>query len=401
MTACTGCTACAASCPKEAITMQANTEGFLHPYINAAGCNDCGLCCQICPVNNKLIKRTNTGLEKQREPLHVYAAWNLDKTIRSQSSSGGVFTALAENTLYRGGVVVGAAFDNNVIVRHIIIETSAELQRLRASKYVQSKIPLDLYREIRKLLKQERPVLFSGTPCQVAGVQSFLGKSYSKLYCCDVVCHGVPSPSFFARYVQHNLERGVDLTNVSFRDKTTGWKKSCVCHHLKNGKKILIDPRDDLYMEAFARDYTLRQSCYSCGFTSTHRFGDLTLGDFWGVGKKYPEYDHDDKGTSLVLVNTKKGQTWIEACSSNLFCGAADLDTAIDGNPMLARPSNCPPQRSRFFKDFDELNFTAFIKKYRLCRSMFFLRFLSVVYRRTMAIFKKVTKPRWKGRTSI
>lgn len=381
--ACTGCGACAAACPANAISLQPDDEGFLHPHISGEICTDCGLCQKICPINSGLL--ANDANDSQHRADHlpaVYAAWHRDDSIRFASSSGGVFTALAENILKEGGGVVGAAFDDQLVVRHRLAQTLADMDRLRGSKYVQSEISPAIYRQIHKLLHDGRNVLFSGTPCQVASLRNFLVKDYDKLFCCDIVCLGVPSPLFFARYVQYNIVRGKRLLNISFRDKITGWKRYSLTRHLHGGISKSIDIFADPYMLAFLRNFALRPSCYNCKFKSTLRHGDLTLGDFWGVAKRYPEYDKDDQGTSLVLVNTEKGKNLLENCSPHLFLGSADLDTAIAGNPMLIRSANFPPERNTFYHDLQVDSFAMITKKYRLFQPSFLRRVFSAGKRR-------------------
>lgn len=381
--ACTGCAACAAICPVDAIAMRPDAEGFHHPNIDSDVCTDCGMCRKICPVNKPRGNKSSGDVEeKTASSPAVWAAWHLDEEIRRQSSSGGVFTALAENVLAKGGVVVGAAFDQQLVVRHCIIESITDLHRLRGSKYVQSEISPELYRTVRHLLKEGRTVLFSGTPCQVAGIRKFIKGPCDRFYCCDIVCHGVPSARLFKKYVQENLKKDEQLTTVSFRDKATGWKKFNICWHLDGGKTrsfgvMLADP----YMAAFLRDIALRESCYMCHFTNIHRAGDLTMADFWGVTKKYPEYDTDDKGTSLVLVNTPKGQAWLDGCRTRLFLGPADLDTAIIGNPMLVRSVPRPLDRDVFYIDLDALTFNSLVRKYQLGTPPFYGRVFNLLKR--------------------
>ena len=388
---CTGCAACAGACPENAITMQADEEGFLHSQIDLDKCNDCGLCRQICPVNRKkTLANVHDNAAVRIFPPQVFAAWHLDNDVRRKSSSGGVFSALADDVFSRGGVVVGAAFDENMVVRHLLIENPSELHLLRGSKYVQSDFSPKLYQQIEETLKKGRKVLFSGTPCQVAGLRGFLRREYDELFCCDIVCHGVPSPLLFSHYIRHNLESGNELNGLSFRDKTTGWKHFSIRQYFSDGtdklKSILKDP----YMVAFLYDYALRPSCYACAFTTTRRFGDLTIADFWGVANKYPEYDLGDKGTSLLLVNTKKGATWLDTCRSSLFLGPADLDTAIVGNPMLVRSSKRPVQRNAFYQDLGKMPFSGIIRKYHLHPPSLFRRLAGRIKRRIVAEIKRV-----------
>jgi ferredoxin len=387
--ACTGCAACTAACPTMAISMHPDAEGFLRPKINAEICTDCDLCRKICPVNRTNASE-NAPLERPERgrPLNVFAAWHLDEAIRHESSSGGVFTALAENILARGGVVAGAAFDDNLVVRHILVENTNDLHRLRGSKYVQSEIPLALYHQIRDRLKQGQLVFFSGTPCQVAGLTSFLGKSYANLFCCDIACHGVPSPLLLARYVRYNQARGEQLVKISFRDKAKGWKHSGIRRHLHNGESKFTAVFSDPFMSAFHRDYALRFSCYVCQFASSIRPGDLTIADFWGVAERYPEYDCDDKGTSLILVNTEKGRDWLEMSQQWLFLGPSDIETAISGNPVLVRPSPRAVERTTFYRDLNTISFSRLISKYRLGPPSLSRRIVRSVARRIVSTYR-------------
>ena len=377
--ACTGCAACAAICQLACIVMQPDSEGFLRPNINHSQCTSCHRCSATCPIlqleyvgegskdtmlHVSVASAQSVANEKQL-PI-VYAAWHLDSSIRYESSSGGVFTALADNILADGGAVAGAAFDDLLVVRHIIIEKVADLQRLRGSKYVQSEIAPAFLLRMRDLLEQGRKVLFSGTPCEVTGLRSFLNHPYDNLFCCDFICHGVPSPMLFKKYIQKDEVSRKQLTGVTFRDKTNGWKKFQISRQMQNGKKIIYDSMVDPYMSAFLKDYALRPSCYECHFKSTERVGDLTIADFWGVKKTYPEYDPDDKGTSLILVNNKKGSSWLLACHAMLFLGKADIKTAIAGNPSLVRPVSRPAQRDTFYIDLKVFSFTKVIEKYHL-----------------------------------
>jgi coenzyme F420-reducing hydrogenase beta subunit len=366
LNSCTGCAVCAAACPGSAISMCPDAEGFLFPRIDTISCNDCGLCRTACPVRENCSQdgrpEARAGI---RKPASVFAAWHLDTVTRGESSSGGVFTALAETILRHGGVVCGAAFGDDGVVRHILIDSPADLQHLRGSKYVQSEISPACYHRIDALLNQGRQVLFSGTPCQVAALSRYLGKPFDNLFCCEIVCHGVPSPLLLARYLENCRAEGENVRKISFRNKTTGWKTYSISRQGQDGGEILVAASADPYMAAFLHDYSLRPSCYACLFKSTAQ-GDITLGDFWGVGRKYPEYDRDDKGTSLVVVNTRKGEALLESCHHILFLGKADLDTAIAGNAMLVSSCRRPPGRDTFYQDLADLSFPDLIRKYQL-----------------------------------
>ncbi len=378
--ACTGCAACAASCSEKCIALIPDLEGFLRPVIDYLNCTGCKCCSRACPILTPKISNAKRRCNSEPCPSDsdtcnvyetitypvVYAAWNLDYDIRKKSSSGGVFTALAENILSQGGVVVGAAFDNSFIVRHIIIDKGSELYRLRGSKYVQSEINPILLCQVNELLKKDIPVLFSGTPCEVAGLISFLGRSYDNLYCCDLICHGVPSSMLFDCYIKYIESKYGRLIDISFRDKSKGWEKSGVRQSLKNGTSRFVKAVSDPYMRAFLRDYALRPSCYDCKYKNTSRVGDLTIADFWGVKNKYPMYDSDAKGTSAVIVNNEKGKSWFNACNSKLYIGVADINTAIMGNPSLVKSCSYPPEREHFYQDLKVLSFSKIIQKYHL-----------------------------------
>jgi coenzyme F420-reducing hydrogenase beta subunit len=394
--ACVGCAACAAACPKDCITMRPDSEGFPNPQIDMTVCNDCGLCRRICAVNRKM---SPTALEGRGEnlgkPLKVFAAWYLDEAIRRESTSGGVFTALAGNILAQGGAIVGAAFDDHLVVRHTLIEMSADIHRLRGSKYVQSQIAPILYRQILDVLEHDRPVLFSGTPCQIAAVQSFLRKPYEKLFCSDLICMGVPSPELFRKYVEwRSAKTGMRLLSCEFRNKTHGWKSPCIAHRTAGGNLICERTGQNPYSRAFYMGIALRPSCYACSHKGIARFGDVTIGDFQGQGvaKKYPEYDRDDKGTSLVLVNTEKGRAWLDACQPSLFLGPVDLDIAVAGNPLLVHSCPRPPKRDTFYRDLNTFPFASLMRKYRLRPPSFLRRVLSRIKRRFLAACRKVVQ---------
>jgi len=356
--------------------MQPDEEGFVFPVTDITQCNHCNFCQKTCPIWTKNGQKEN-ATDNGKKPLDVYAAWNLDSEIRQESSSGGVFSALAEYILSKDGVVVGAAFDEQLVVHHIIIEDPSQLNRLRGSKYVQSEISSRLYKSIRSYLQKGRTVLFSGTPCQIAGLHGYLHKEYNNLFCCDIICHGVPSPLFFNEYITYSQRNGRRILNIKFREKLVGWKDFRVKQVFQNGteiqnecKKMFLDP----YMAGFLRDYCLRESCYRCAFASVSREGDLTIADFWGVGQKYPEYDKDDKGTSLVLVNTLKGKTWLEEIREKMFIGQADLNTARINNGMLEKATRRPLERNAFYSDLKKVSFKKLINKYELCGPNIFHR---------------------------
>ena len=340
---CCGCGACQQSCPKKCIAMEPDSEGFLYPKVDKAVCVNCGLCQKVCPILTK--KKALAGV------VNAYGAYMADEKIRRASSSGGMFTVLAKEILRRGGVIAGAAFDEDFSVRHILIEKDEQLHRLRGSKYVQSRME-DTYIQIQSLLKQGRAVLFTGVSCQVAGLKAFLGRDYDELYTLDVLCHGVPSPRVWKYYLAQQEEaHGEKLTAAAFRDKRLGWRKNSIC--LKFGETEYCRPNgEDAYLRWFLRDICLRPSCHSCRFKDFPRQSDLTIGDAWGIEKHMQELD-DDRGTSLVLVNSERGQALWEAVAENVVYRAGELDILLPKDADSRRSVRPHSNRSRFFAALD------------------------------------------------
>lgn len=388
--ACTGCLACAASCPNNAIDVNTNYEGFIYPSITDRLCNDCGLCQDTCPVY--LNKKSTTKIEKLDEEKFpaVFAAWHLDDKIRKKSSSGGVFSALAEEVIKKSGVVVGAAFDEHQKLYHILIEKYDDLEKLRGSKYLQSEIRPELYIKIQEVLEQNRVLLFSGTPCQVAGLNSLLCKTYENLICCDVACHGVPSPKVFDAYkIMLEKKYKANVQRIAFRLKDIGWKRFSVLFSFENNTEYRSVYNEDPFMLGFLRNLYLRPSCYVCQFACINRPGDITLADFWGVGNKYPKYDEDDKGTSLILVNSSKGNWWFNQIKKSIFFNIADIDTAVEGNPILTKPSVRPQARDTFFSDIERISFEIIMRKYQLHKPSLLQKYFRAIKRRINIIIKQ------------
>lgn len=348
---CTGCTACAAGCPKDAITMVRDSEGFSYPAVDLNACIHCGRCTAICPML------------RQREPMPLpaaFAAWNADDQIRRHSTSGGAFTALAEYILEGGGVVYGAALDGKQHLRHVACFRKEDLWRLRGAKYVQSDLG-QTFREIREALKK-RPVLFSGTPCQVDGLYRFLGGKPENLTTCDLVCHGVPSPGVWEDMVR-SMERrkGKAIQSVRFRDKVTGWKDSHLTLIYGDGTVDSAPLFATEYGRAFGRALFLRPCCHRCAYTNLNRPGDFTLGDFWGLGPdELPE--QQTRGVSLLLVNSPHGSYLFDQLP--LRRQVFPIERAVAGNPRLAFPLAPPPDRAAFFAAYALKPFEQVRKQY-------------------------------------
>lgn len=335
-TRCTGCTACAQTCGVDAIAMVRDKEGFLRPQVDLNKCVRCGRCTAVCPA---LRPREGGALPA------VFAAWNRNEEIRRDSTSGGAFTALAEYVLESGGVVFGAAFDGRCHLRHVACFRKEELWRLRGAKYVQSDLG-DTFREVKKWLKT-RPVLFSGTPCQVDGLYHYLGERPENLTTCDLVCHGVPSPGVWedmAKSIEEHKHR--ELQAVRFRNKVSGWKDSHFTAVFSDGTVDSAPLFRTEYGRAFGRALFLRSSCHHCPYASMTRPGDLTLGDFWGLAPdELP--DEQLRGVSLLLVNTPHGSHIFDQLP--LVKRPFPAERAIAGNPRLASPIPPSPQRAAFF----------------------------------------------------
>ena len=344
---CTGCGACAAICPTGCITMRQDTEGFFYPVPDRTLCTGCGRCGKVCPVLNPA---------GEHEVLPCYAAVCRDEGVRRASSSGGVFTALARQTLAAGGVVFGAAFDEKMQLRHIGIGSEAALAPLRGSKYVQSDA-LDALTGMKRELDEGKNVLFCGTPCQAAAVRRLFGRTEGLLVV-DVICHGVPSPDVFASYLRElEATQGSRVTAVNFRGKETGWKNFSLHADFENGARHTATLHDDPYMKLFLSDLTLRPSCYACKARGKTSSADITLGDFWGISKTKPQLD-DDGGVSFIGCNTERGREAVAALRE-LELHESSFDAAAAANPCLLHPVAVPAARTLFFERRGEATLAA------------------------------------------
>lgn len=336
---CCGCSACAQICPKQCIAMMPDSEGFCYPKINETICVKCGLCEKVCPM----LKSQN-----MQGQVHAWAAYCKEDKIRLASSSGGIFSLLAEEILEEGGVVFGAAFDGQMMVHHVAVESVRDLERLRGSKYLQSRIE-NSYADVKAYLAADRKVLFSGTACQIAGLLHFLGRPYEKLWTVDVLCHGVPTPTLWKNYLsEQNRAFKMPVRQISFRDKSQGWKKYQMAWKVEGGEIYRQPASRNPYMRLFLSNICLRPSCYDCHFKGFPRVSDLTLGDCWGVEQHSPEMD-DDKGTSVVIVNTEKGNTLRQKIAGRCVWKEEKLDVLLPPTADSRESVQPHPNRRRFF----------------------------------------------------
>lgn len=349
---CCGCNACVQRCPKQCIAVQEDEEGFLYPIVDLSICIDCGLCEKVCPVINQ---------ESERNPIEVFAAVNKDDSVRMQSSSGGIFTALAEKIIQEKGVVFGARFDEKWEVMHDYTETIEGLKAFRGSKYVQSRIG-DTFSQAEFFLKTGRKVMFTGTPCQIAGLRLFLRKEYENLLAVDIICHGVPSPMVWRKYLGEKIQQGglECIQSISFRNKNTGWKNySFQIEYDKNHLKSSFSEyaSQNIFMKGFLADLYLRPSCYACPSKKLKSGSDITLGDFWGIQHIKPELD-DDKGISCILVNTNKGLLYFKLLS--LMRIESTFRDVLNGNISITESVKVDEnKRDKFFSLYASLGFEA------------------------------------------
>ncbi|NLK92419.1 MAG: 4Fe-4S binding protein [Bacteroidales bacterium] len=342
---CTGCGACANICPTQAIKMTIGLHDFIYPHINNELCCNCGLCSARCPANAKPINSCNVN--------KVYAAWNKNKQVRANSSSGGVFNIIAEKIISDFGVVAGAKWTNNFHPEHCLIENKEKLFLLNGSKYVQSDTA-NIYSEVKDALKKGKNVLFSGTPCQNHALKSYLGKEYNNLYQIDLVCHGVPSYDMLCRHICEIKSSINKVVDIKFRYKNPYWDYCSVKIDFTDGSSYVKYTSDDSYFTLFNIGYSLRDSCRQCKYTNTYRYGDITLGDYWGYSPNSSKMRDFQKGISLILVNSLKGEEILDRIKGDLIIEPSTLNQAIKGNRSLKMPFSPPEgEVNEFWIDYE------------------------------------------------
>lgn len=383
---CCGCEACVQICPKHCISFDEDEKGFRYPKVETSECVDCGLCEKVCPVLHQGTPATAPTL---------YAAKNLDEEIRRTSSSGGIFTLLAEKIIVDGGVVFGAGWNEKWEVAHCHVETKDDLRVFRGSKYVQSRVGTS-FKEAEENLKKGRFVLFSGTPCQIAGFKSYLRKDYENLLTVDFICHGVPSPGVFRWYLQEELNeyarraskntvssrpihsipkgdvlvpQGLEIKGIRFRDKRDGWKKYSFALDLaeataegkKNSVSLSLNVTKHPYLRGFVRDLYLRPICHKCLFRQMKSGSDITLADFWSQNYMFPDFDNDT-GVSAVIIKTEKGAVAFQNLEG-LMSEEKSMEQIIECNPALNISNQQPEASRKFWKLRGEYTFKERVQK--------------------------------------
>ena len=342
---CSGCHACFSVCPIGCIQMELDKEGFLYPVINQELCIHCGLCQRACNIVNE--KR-----DKEIIPT-AYAIMSNNEEERINSSSGGVFALLCRNVIADNGIIFAVEFNaKEKRIQHVGVESYEDIYKLQGAKYAQSAVG-KVFHQVKENLEKDRLVLFVGTPCQIAGLDAFLGKRYNKLILVDFICHGVPSQKLMLKYLNQFIKEDFAGVRINFRDKKFGWQYYSFLIE-KDDKTIYRKIfKEDGYLCAFIKNKTLRKSCYKCSHKTLDRKSDITLGDFWGVTSIIPDMN-DGKGTSLVLVHTEKGQKLIREIEPSAKVRKVDAQIAIKHNPSAVKSVAMPKIRETIYDEIDK-----------------------------------------------
>lgn len=374
---CSGCGACEQICPQKAIFMKKDSEGFLYPVIDKNKCIDCGLCKKVCQFNIEKEKSSNTV---------AYAFINNNDTIRKNSSSGGVFFELAKYVISKNGVVFGCHFDDNLKVIHSYSRNMLECEKFQSSKYVQSNV-LNTYSEVKNFLCENKLVLYTGTPCQIVGLNLFLNKKYENLITVDLVCHGAPSPKIFDKYINELQESYKSkIKKFNFRDKSTGWNSYSYAILFENGNKLIEGHNKNPYSKLFLSNTILRPSCYNCVCVGINRTSDITLADFWGVSDKYNEM-YDNKGTSLILVHSDEGRKLLKILKLKSKLMKVDIEYAVKHNISAIESSKIPKNRKQVFRMVDSKSIEFLSHRY-----VDNLNFIKKIFTKFINIIKKIIK---------
>lgn len=351
---CCGCNACYSICPENCIEMKMDEEGFLYPCVDERKCIKCNLCKKKCPYLN----------DRKWVNFQLYGAFSNDSEVIKKSSSGGLFSLLSKIILDNDGVVYGAKYNEKNLVVHDYITTYDEIDKLRGSKYVQSDMNKSL-RKVKQHLKAGLYVLFSGTPCHIAGLKSYLDNDYENLYCIEIVCHGVPSPKVYSDYIKF-LENKFKskIKTINFREKSNGWEKYSILIQFENGKAIMENAIENTYMKGFLKDLYIRPSCFQCRFKNFSSGSDITLGDLWGVSNIDKNF-FNNNGVSIVSINTKKGKQLFDKIPEESICkNKFNLNDVIKYNPCLVKSTPLCKDKDNFFKEYNGNNLNKLVERY-------------------------------------
>lgn len=377
---CVGCRSCSQCCPKECIIMQENNEGFYFPYVEENKCIECGLCIKHCPIL--------TPVNLAEENKDYYGLYVKDKNLLLSSSSGGAFVGIASYVLEKKGVVFGCSYDDNLIAKHIVVSVCDDLIKLQGSKYVASDTN-DTYTQVKKILdKSSKMVLYTGTPCQIAGLKAFLGKDYSNLYTIDLICHGTPSQKLFSKYIEWlgNKMKG-KVIYYGFRDKDVGgW--SCGGKFKTKTKTKTLEASCDPYYASFLRGETYRESCYVCKYSNMKRVGDITIGDFWGVEKYYPN-NHNENGVSCCIVSSKKGKELFNVVSDKFEYFEVKETDLVKNNKNLLQPTLRPSVRDCVYKAVENDYFDDSFLKFDSMFEYWVKKMVRIIFPKQIVLFLK------------
>ena len=379
---CYSCRSCEQICPKRCISMQETPEGFLYPHIKSELCVDCGMCLSHCPAH---------VLPEQYNFTKKYFAGKLkNKNEIIKSSSGGAFAGFARYVLENGGIVYGAAFTEDFSVMHCRIESVEELKKLQGSKYVESNMG-ETYSEVQNSLKNGKKVLYSGTPCQIAGLRKFLACDYENLYTIDLICHGTPSRKLFKKYIEWlgNKFKG-NIIYYNFRDKQSGgWSCGGKAKTKTKTKTKTINGYNDPYYHSFLKSYTYKMSCYNCNYANIKkRPGDITIGDFWGVSYFYPQF-YSEKGVSEIITNSQKGLSLFETAANNFDFIPITYEQAVYQNGNLTAPSKMPERRKTIYNGINDLPLDRYMKSLMPTRKEFFIGWIKSIVPKSLKVFLK------------
>lgn len=355
---CTGCYACVNKCPTHCIHMEEDSEGFPYPKIDKEKCIKCNLCEKVCPIMT---------LQKEKNHFEnpiIIGAYSKNEETRLDSTSGGIFSELAEAIWQENGYVSGAVYDDEWMVKHIVTNSRNDIKKLRSSKYIQSRIE-NCYREIEEKLKKGNKVMICAAPCQIAGLVNYLGKEYDNLILCDFICRGVNSPKIFKKYLE-SLEKKyhAKISKIKFKDKTYGWHSFSTRIEFENGKKYIGNRYLDSFMIGYLQyNAFMRPACYECHFKDFPRLSDITLADFWGIENIDKTLDQN-KGTSMILLNSQKGKELFEKIKDNLNWKKIDSDKAFIENQCVHKSANMTEARKQVLARMDEMTYDEIKKRY-------------------------------------